>query len=178
MKKRLKDHMEYLHQQANTDYLTKVGNVRAYFEHRDRVKAEIKNGTADFAVAMFDINGLKAANDTLGHECGNYLIKSTAEIIRTVFVNDPVYRVGGDEFLVILSNVKDVDIQSMLVLVDKETEELNKKGNSFNATLTLSKGYAVFTPEKDTSYKEVFNRADQHMYQDKEDFYRKNGLKH
>ena len=178
MKKRLKDHMEYLHQQANTDYLTKVGNVRAYFEHRDRVKADIKNGTADFAVAMFDINGLKAANDTLGHECGNYLIKSTAEIIRKVFVNDPVYRVGGDEFLVILSNVKDVDIQSMLVLVDKETEELNKKGNSFNATLTLSKGYAVFTPEKDTSYKEVFNRADQHMYQDKEDFYRKNGLKH
>ncbi len=178
MKKRLKDHMEYLHQQANTDYLTKVGNVRAYFEHRERVKADIKNGTADFAVAMFDINGLKAANDTLGHECGNYLIKSTAEIIRTVFVNDPVYRVGGDEFLVILSNVKDVDIQSMLVLVDKETEELNKKGNSFNATLTLSKGYAVFTPEKDSSYKEVFNRADQHMYQDKEDYYRRNGLKH
>ncbi len=178
MKKRLRDHMEYLHQQANTDYLTKVGNVRAYFEHRERIKAEIKNGTADFAVAMFDINGLKAANDTLGHECGNYLIKSAAKIIKKVFANDPVYRVGGDEFLVILSNVKDVDIQPMLALVDKETEELNKKGNNFNSTLTLSKGYAVFTPEKDTSYKEVFNRADQHMYQDKEDFYRKNGLKH
>lgn len=178
MKQRLKDHMEYMQQQANTDYLTKVGNVRAYFEHKDLIKKEIADGTADFALAMFDINGLKLANDTLGHECGNFLIRSTANIIQKVFSDNKVYRVGGDEFIVIISGVKDRDICKMFGFVDKELENLNAENNKFNITLSVSKGYAVFMKDKDTTYKDVFNRADQHMYQDKEEFYRRNGLKH
>lgn len=102
MKKRLRDHMEYMEGLANVDFLTKVGNTRAYALERDKYQNDIDHGNADFAVAVFDINNLKEINDHHGHECGDRIISAAAEALRQTFVKFNVYRIGGDEFSVII----------------------------------------------------------------------------
>ena len=104
MTQRLRKHMAYMEQQANVDYLTKSYNTRAYSAQRLSKEAEIESGKADFAVAVFDINGLKNCNDNMGHECGDSLISATAEALKKSFSLNPVYRIGGDEFVVIVQD--------------------------------------------------------------------------
>ena len=168
----IKEYFTYMHSQAYTDAMTSVGNKAAYMDEVNMLERKISEGMADFFVVVFDVNGLKSVNDNLGHEYGDMLIIDAASIIKQVFSAENVYRIGGDEFIVVMENEDDKDINEYLKKFDEEIAVFNKENVRYEHDLAISKGGVVFDPETDHEYKEVFKRADEKMYKDKEAFYR------
>ena len=178
MQKRLKEHFGFMQKQANTDYLTDTGNFRAYCTAIEELENDIKAHTAEFALAIFDINHLKQQNDTYGHEYGNALIATAAKTVKDIFGNDNIYRIGGDEFIVIIKGESENAVKEKFAALDEKIAEINKTENAFKNDLSLSKGYAFYVENKDETFRDVFDRADKNMYADKEEYYKKTNQPH
>ncbi len=145
---------------ANTDPLTGVKSRHAYLEMTDQIDKSIAAGEApEFGVIVFDINGLKDINDTKGHEEGDRFICNGCEMICKKFSHSPVYRIGGDEFVVLLKN-SDYDNRKKLLSAFEDWIEINHALD----LVELATGMAVFDPERDKCFSEVFERADRKMY--------------
>ena len=170
MTQRLRKHTAYMEQQANIDFMTKTYNTRAYSAEKDKHQAEIDSGAADFAVAIFDINNLKRVNDSYGHEMGDLLIKSAADVLKKTFASLKIYRIGGDEFTVVIPGATDKSIELEFGLMEYEIDRTNKALDA-PVTLAVAKGYAIFDKATDKEFKDVFVRADQNMYIDKENYH-------
>lgn len=147
------------------DDLTHVKNKAAYtlavnaMQHRIETEPDL-----EFAVAMFDLNFLKTINDKYGHEAGDIAIKTCCKIICEVFEHSPIFRIGGDEFVAILTG-KDYENR---VTLEKELFD-SIKHNKQSAThiyeaVSIAYGIAVYNHEKDPHYINVFSRADNEMY--------------
>ena len=90
---------------AFTDALTGVKSKLAYSETECEINERISEGNeAPFSVVVCDVDGLKYINDTYGHKAGDECIRNAAKMICSLFLHSPVYRTGGDEFVVILSD--------------------------------------------------------------------------
>ena len=100
----LKEHEKLQHLLAYRDSLTGLRNTNSYWAWITDFDKEIETDEIVFGVIVLDINYLKETNDKYGHDVGNKLIVSVAHIISNVFRRSPVFRIGGDEFLVILQN--------------------------------------------------------------------------
>ena len=151
---------------ANTDSLTGIRNKHSYTENEKIINRQIQAGEIqNIGVVIGDINGLKYVNDTYGHAAGDQLIKDACSLICEYFKQGAVFRIGGDEFAVILQG-KGYD--SMLEVID----ELNSKveDNIKENSVVVSIGYSVLK-QGDRHLKDVFERADKMMYE------RKNELK-
>ena len=98
----LQDALNYANKKAYVDGLTGVKNVTAYKEYTKEIDKKLRNGNAKFALALFDVNGLKYVNDNFGHEKGNMLIIDSCRCICRTFKRSPVFRIGGDEFVVVV----------------------------------------------------------------------------
>ncbi|MGN0641965.1 MAG: diguanylate cyclase domain-containing protein [Huintestinicola sp.] len=159
---RLKEQMEYINSLAYADSLTGINNNTAYLRDIASINCEIDNGTADFSAAVIDVNGLKQINDSHGHDKGNELLISTAGLLSDVFGRDRVYRIGGDEFAVILKNTSNEECRS---LADKFTAALKEYKGAVSPSAAV--GTSTFDPETDKSYTAVFRRADEEMYNNK-----------
>ena len=151
------DELKYI---ADRDALTGVMNKRGYFEAEEKLNIEIKQGKAKFAITMIDLNDLKLTNDTLGHEKGDTLIIATSSIIKKVFALSTVYRVGGDEFVVISQNEDYTNIHKLekiflTILEQSSTEDIH---------LSAAIGVATFNKVEDNNVEDVFKRADSNMY--------------
>ena len=172
VRKELREYIEKAHIMAYTDILTGMGNRNAYFEVKEKLNKKIGKGDISLAVAIFDINGLKNANDDYGHETGDLMIVSVAEILKMFFKKGTLFRVGGDEFVVLVENVS---AEQMTEIFEKITANIDSKiiiKNEVHIPIAISKGFSVFTPE-DTEIKAVVQRADAQMYQDKTEYYTK-----
>ena len=159
----LSERIAYVRSQAYTDVLTGVGNRTAYEDRVRRINDEIGAGAQPFAVALFDVNGLKEINDLRGHKQGDRAISEMAETLKRIFEGEEIYRIGGDEFVVILGTAC-ADPESRLNEVRRIVSE--------NGTVGVATGYAVFSPENDMGYRDVFMRADNAMYEDKRQYYK------
>ena len=104
----LREHEKQQRLLAYRDSLTGLRNTNSYWAWITDFDKEIETGEIDFGVLVFDINYLKETNDRYGHDVGNKLIVSAAHIISSIFKRSPVFRIGGDEFAVILQN-RDLD---------------------------------------------------------------------
>ena len=145
---------------AYTDSLTGVKNTHAYVETEKQVDGRIARGELkEFAVIVFDLNGLKQINDTKGHEAGDHLIQDACRLICRKFKHSPVYRIGGDEFVALLEGDDFQNRKTLLAEFETQAEENVKNGN-----VVVASGLAVFRPGHDNSYRRVFERADQRMY--------------
>ena len=180
MAKEIREYIAYIHAQAYIDGMTGVGNKTAYMDVMKQLDRKIQEGLAEFVVVVFDVNGLKTVNDNLGHECGDRIITGAANALKKSFGAEHTYRIGGDEFIVVLENVADVNLEECYRDFDRAVAEENKKiaGEKLapedapaKLHLAVSKGAAAFEPKQDKEYKEVFRRADEEMYRDKERFY-------
>lgn len=155
--------MKMANQKAYRDGLTGVKNKLAYLETLSEIENGIKNGSVkEFGVAVFDLNGLKAINDTLGHEAGDKYIKDGCMLICHQFEHSPVFRIGGDEFVVIL---RDGDYENREALNQAFREQIDE--NQAKDLVVVSSGMAVFIPGLDEEYNDVFKRADELMYERK-----------
>ena len=158
---------------AVTDGMTGVGNKTAYLEKIHSLNQEIRQGKASFTVFMFDLNRLKEINDEYGHECGDLAIADTAQMLKKVFGKDHIYRIGGDEFIVILDGMQPRDIERYYQDFENKMASNQHAERPYKTLLSVSKGAAVFQPGEDTEYQEVFRRADRVMYQEKAAYYTK-----
>ena len=149
---------------ANTDSMTGVRNKHAYSEQETAINAQIRAGEIDkLAVVVGDINGLKVVNDTLGHAAGDQLIKDASALICKQFVHGAVFRIGGDEFVVLLQGEGFDTMNEVISELNRQVEE-NIKKNS----VVVSIGYSVL--EKGDEYlSDVFERADRMMYERKKE---------
>ena len=141
---------------ADRDALTGVYNKRAYFEAEERLNNEMNKGKAKFSITMIDLNDLKVTNDTLGHEKGDALIIKVVEVIKKTFTKSNIYRVGGDEF-VILSEGEDY----------KNIAKLEKEFLEFSKDVSAAIGVAIYDSKTDNNVEDTFKRADRKMYENK-----------
>jgi len=156
--------MEAANQKAYKDGLTGVKNKLAYLEALAELEINLENGTLkEYGVVVFDINGLKQINDTLGHEAGDEYIKSACALICTQFDHSPVFRIGGDEFVAILKG-SDYEKREELEGSFRKTIDENQR----NGHVVVSSGLAVYQPDNGESFNDVFKRADQLMYERKQ----------
>ena len=150
-------------QLAYTDPLTGVKSKRAYLEAIERIDKGVSDGSIDeFGVIVFDLNGLKTVNDTLGHEEGDRYIKEGSAIICGTFCHSPVFRVGGDEFVVILEGTDYLKRDILIAEFEELIEENQRSGK-----VVVSSGMDEFDLSCDTSFSSVFERADKKMYERK-----------
>lgn len=158
--------IEKEHELSSLDSLTGVKSRIVY----DRKIAEIdeilkiNRSLIHFAICECDLNNLKQINDTCGHEAGDLYIKRCCKLICSFFKHSPIFRIGGDEFVVLLQNEDyeacDEVKQNLLNLILDEAQ----KDCALTDKISFAVGFAKFNPSSDKSVKEVFARADKEMY--------------
>jgi diguanylate cyclase (GGDEF)-like protein len=150
------------------DPLTNVNNRMAYEDKEKYLQGQI-NSEPDisFALAMFDVNSLKLINDSQGHEAGDAYLLRTCHLICQTFKHSPVYRIGGDEFVAVLTG-EDYDNRDSLI------KTLNEMMSPYSDSLPLPPDYvsiacglSAYNSGTDNSVSDVINRADEEMYKDK-----------
>ena len=139
-------------------------HAHAYVEEEERINKLIRERIAEpFAVAVCDINGLKEVNDRYGHIAGDKYIKSACRKICQIFKHSPVFRVGGDEFVVILRESDFRNRYDLIAEMDLQNIASNNKGEG-----TIAIGLSEYRPEGDDFVSDVFERADKIMYESKD----------
>lgn len=146
---------------ANLDELTGVKNKNAYADTEATLNELIeRDSMTPFAIAVFDINGLKEVNDTQGHKAGDEFIKKGRDIICRFFKHSPVYRVGGDEFAVIVQGYDFLNIDSIMSKIHKHNVKSKLKGD-----IVIAAGCSKYAGDQNVAT--VFERADKEMYDNK-----------
>ena len=155
-----------LEESAHIDELTGVRNKNCYTVEVERLNKEIDDNKANFGIVMIDLNNLKIINDTYGHELGNVAIVKLCRHICFIFKNFPVFRIGGDEFVVLLEG-KGLDNAGKLL--DRFRRSMVNFKNDMKVEpwerVTAAIGMAIYDKCRDNSVTDVFNRADMDMYE-------------
>jgi len=128
---------------------------------------KIGNENRPVTICSFDVNGLKTANDTLGHLAGDELIIGAAECISDVFGEfGNVYRMGGDEFCVLAYNEFDEKL-----IREKFNARLKTWKGKINESISIAFGTARLDHNFKTGIDEIFRKADEQMYASKREYY-------
>lgn len=148
------------------DALTSVGNRGAYL---NKLK-ELDKPNKEYAIVMIDVNNLKEMNDKYGHRSGDRYLQNCCKLICNVFTHSPVYRIGGDEFIVVVENQDYVNRQQKFEELEKAFEiSYQKETDKPWERLSASCGMADKSSE-DISSEVVFKKADELMYKNKAKF--------
>lgn len=164
----MRDEVTRANNLAMRDSLTGVKSKAAYDQQRLRLNLDIQGGDAEFAIVMIDINYLKRINDNYGHEKGNIYIKKMCTMICDAFNHSPVFRVGGDEFVVVLIHRDYENRDELISELKAKMAELSEK-TDLEEWLRPSAaiGLGIFDNKKDIDCDSVFKRADDAMYENK-----------
>ena len=162
---------EVMNELAMKDALTGIRNKTSY--DQEVKKLEWKMGgdeNLQFAIAMIDLNYLKRLNDTFGHDKGNIAIKKLCYIVCHIFEHSPVFRIGGDEFVVILLGEDFERRDTLCSIFNSKLEEI-KENTDLEPweKVSASIGIAVYDKSIDSNVDNVFKRADKEMYQRKKE---------
>ena len=150
-------------QLVNIDPLTGANSKFSYVRMEDEIDKLINAKLITcFAVVVFDVNGLKQVNDTLGHDAGDDYIRACYKLIKDIYTNDTIYRFGGDEFVVVLQDDSYDERYELLYKFESQIE-----ANILNKLPVVSTGMDDFNYETDNTYRAVFTRADDKMYERK-----------
>ncbi len=143
-----------------TDLLNRTCFERDILEYRTDVR-KLQN----LSIFVFDLNYLKRTNDTLGHHIGDKLIQNAAFCLKSVFKKyGSIYRIGGDEFTLIMQGVSHTEAQKCL----NQLQDLTKKiSEETNIKTSLATGFAQFDEALDTNFDDLMMRADCIMYDNK-----------
>lgn len=152
------------------DELTGLYNRRGFEVDCEIIKKN--NNLIEYVLIMMDLNGLKAANDNIGHEAGDELIIGASKCMDNAFSGlGRTYRVGGDEFAALLRGTRE-EAQDAVKIFDYLTE--NFQGNLISE-LSVSKGVVVCSEHIELNFEEIKAMADKLMYADKDEYYRRTG---
>lgn len=150
------------------DALTSVRNKGGFNDYiqglQDRLDS--KESVA-FAVIILDCDNLKSVNDQYGHDKGDAYIKAASELICRVFKHSPVFRIGGDEFAVVLQKEDYQNRKELTALFAKDAAEIRASAENKWEQVSVALGMAEYDPQSDTSVDDVIHRADKTMYENK-----------
>ena len=150
---------------AAIDPLTGIKNKHAYAQWEEDINGRIGEGYQEpFAIAVCDINDLKTVNDMYGHNEGDACIKNACARICGVFSHSPVFRIGGDEFVVILTKEDFIQRKKLLERINALPRDLSK----IRPGETVSAGMAEYEKDRHSSVLSVFEEADKAMYERKQ----------
>ena len=167
--KETEDKAEKLSELARKDALTGIRNKTAYDFEVDILEHDLADGFYEFGLAMVDLNFLKRTNDTYGHEKGNISIKRLSSLVCEIFEHSPVFRIGGDEFIVVLRHHDYRNIDALIDVFNKrlaayEADDSLEPWEKISAAI----GYSKFDKNTDKKVEDVFKKADQAMYSRKQ----------
>ena len=149
---------------AHKDALTGIRNRMAYDQEVYKLDGELRDGLLVFGIAMIDMDGLKGINDAYGHDCGNVSLTRLSRMICEVFRHSPVFRIGGDEFAVILQNSDYDRIEELVKAFEDRLAAQDRNAEPWEI-VSATLGYALYDPSQDGDVEDVFRRADQRMYE-------------
>ena len=161
-----KEHLAALataNEMARRDELTGTKNKTAYHEMETELQRQLTEESVSFGIVVCDINDLKIINDTEGHKAGDDYIRACCRLVCRIFHHSPVFRIGGDEFAVVLRGQDYLHRESLISQLRRQVEENIRIGEG----PVLASGLAVYQPDDDPSVEAVFSRADSQMYGDK-----------
>ncbi|MBR5308811.1 MAG: diguanylate cyclase [Clostridia bacterium] len=165
MARNLEEHERIQSLLAYRDSLTGLKNSNSYRVWVSEFdKAAEKPETA---IIMIDLNCLKETNDRYGHEVGDRLIVAAAHLIADTFKRSHVFRIGGDEFLVVLRNRDLKEYGELMKKLEAECAKRFITADGEMLPVSLAMGYARYDSDEDTSFVDVFNKADDAMYENK-----------
>lgn len=148
---------------ANVDALTGVKNKHAYLKTEISMDSKIMTGhQPPFAIVMLDLNDLKKINDSHGHQAGDQYLRDACKIICNIFKQDTVFRVGGDEFAVLVQGNDYDRLDLLMERMNSHNVEAVRSGG-----IVIACGAAKFDNDNDTCVASVFERADHKMYGNK-----------
>lgn len=152
---------------SNTDELTKCYNRRAYDSDMENLDLN-----TEWIYISLDLNGLKKANDTLGHSAGDELICAASNCMKFAFASyGKIYRIGGDEFVVLIQeSVSNID--SILQVFDTTIHDWHGK---YSNSISVSYGVVKSSEQDFDSIHSVSKLADERMYKSKSEYYNISG---
>jgi diguanylate cyclase (GGDEF)-like protein len=149
---------------AYTDQMTGLNNRTCFNKDFEL----LSHNPTDIGVIDFDLNNLKKTNDTYGHSAGDKYIITCSTIIHEIFVGiGRCYRVGGDEFVVLIEKASSIDMTYYLAMLESSVDNANKNVDKFK--MAIAYGFTIYDPETDKNLEDTYNRADKIMYKNKED---------
>lgn len=162
------EHADAMSRLATLDTLTGIRNKTAFDSQSKVIAEELAAGPCEFGYALVDLNNLKVINDNYGHDKGDIAIKRLSRIICDVFGDSLVFRVGGDEFVVLLKDETYANAESLVrrfrnTIRVVSTDWRKEPWEQVSAAI----GYALYDEELDGGSESVLVRADKEMYASK-----------
>lgn len=159
----IKQEKLHFRQMAFRDTLTGVGNRNGYEELMNEVETNLDNRI--ICVGAFDINDLKLVNDTHGHDVGDQYIRDCCQIICKAHQTSAVFRMGGDEFIIVCENAPHKFIQESKNNMDELIRLYNSESSHYKVSIAY--GYEIFNNRKHKFLNDVKDDADRLMYENK-----------
>lgn len=151
---------------ASRDSLTGIRNKTAYDKYIESNKETFLSGDEGFGFVMIDLNYLKKTNDTYGHDKGNISIIKLCKTVCEIFDHSPVFRIGGDEFIVVLKGRDYGNIEKLMRAFHERTAGFEKDASLQPwEKVSAAIGYALYDKKIDNGIEDVFKRADEAMYE-------------
>jgi diguanylate cyclase (GGDEF)-like protein/PAS domain S-box-containing protein len=156
-----------LRAQAIRDPLTGAFNRRHFRESIEQEMQRARRSGKAIGFLLIDVDGFKEINDTHGHQTGDWVLRQVVAFLRQhIRSSEMVVRYGGDEFLLVLPEMKkSPDVVKKRLI--KALKEWNRTNKTFKFSVHLSIGSIVWQPENDLSIEEILIRADERMYAEK-----------
>ena len=154
---------------AHLDGLTGIQNRTSFLEMQASLNQKIQEGTAVFGFAMFDANNLKKINDQFGHKFGDAYLLGVVEMIQDCFPGYQAYRIGGDEFVVLMEGEASLKESEKCMACSAEWQEKRRKTKKDPwERPSVASAFAEYDPQSHHSSEEVLAEADTKMYQNKQ----------
>ena len=165
----VKEHITDLSRKVYVDALTSVRNKGAFSAALDRLQKEMdaSDGDMEFGICVFDCDDLKKINDKYGHDKGDIYLKTASRLICRIFQHSPVFRIGGDEFSVILQNEDYENREVLAKSFDSEAEHINASAANAWEEIRVTMGISTYEPGNDRAIIDTVRRADKDMYENK-----------
>ena len=169
-KAREEEHMvNALNKRVFVDALTSVRNKGAFYDYIQDMQNKLDAGERlTFAIGVFDCDDLKSINDRFGHDKGDLYLKTASRLICEIFDHSPVFRIGGDEFAIVLQNNDFTDRDALVTSFDERQKEITASAECEWDEIHVSLGIAVYDPSLDVSVSDTARRADKIMYENKQ----------
>ncbi len=169
----LSDHMKNnimtLNQRVFVDALTQVKNKGAFSKALENLQTQTDKEASQmkFAIGVFDCDNLKVINDKYGHDKGDIYLQTACHVIGSAFTNSVLYRIGGDEFSVILRNEDFENREALAKRFEDAVAKINDSAKNEWEQVHVSMGIAEYDPENDSAVIDTMRRADKIMYENK-----------
>ena len=166
--KKLEEELSESKKESTTDHLTGLFTRRAYDKEMERIEAEYEREGQDYAVVFFDLDHFKKVNDDHGHDCGDVVLKTFAQILlKLTRKTDIIGRYGGEEFVAIIKYTTEDELVQYLSRVKKIVTSNKFKYKDLKLDITFSAG--VDLRSKHSNYQDTIQQTDILLYNAKDE---------